>query len=108
MVTRRGFVAAGVVMASTAMTVEWAASPGVVSMYGLISKVHAVPGQRGALISILVDGAAGMPGCLSYVVAHDLTNPDAIWITEDGTAKRVTKRRSPCRRFRRRSPREGR
>jgi quinol monooxygenase YgiN len=23
-----------------------------------------------------------MPGCLSYVVARDPTNPDAIWITE--------------------------
>ena len=23
-----------------------------------------------------------MPGCLSYVVAHDTTEPDAIWITE--------------------------
>ncbi len=83
MVTRRGFfIATGVVMASTAMTVEWASPPGGMSMYGLISKVHAVPGQSGALISILVDGAAGMPGCLSYVVAQDLTNPDAIWITE--------------------------
>lgn len=51
-------------------------------MYGLIGKIKAVPGQRDALISILLEGIAGMPGCLSYVVAQDQTDPDAIWVTE--------------------------
>ena len=51
-------------------------------MYGLIGKMKAVPGQRDALISILLDGVSGMPGCQSYVVAQDPTDPDAIWITE--------------------------
>lgn len=51
-------------------------------MYGLIGKARAVPGQRDALISILLDGVSGMPGCLSYVVAQDPADPDAIWITE--------------------------
>lgn len=51
-------------------------------MYGLISKMKVVPGQRDKLISILVEGIAGMPGCLSYIVAHDPTDPDAIWVTE--------------------------
>jgi len=51
-------------------------------MYGLISKVDVVSGQRDALVSILLEGVAGMPGCLSYVVANDPENPDAIWITE--------------------------
>lgn len=51
-------------------------------MYGLIGKMIAVPEQRDALISILVDGVAGMPGCLSYVVAKDPTDPNAVWITE--------------------------
>ncbi len=32
MVTRRSFIATGVVMASTAMTAEWASSPGGVSI----------------------------------------------------------------------------
>lgn len=32
--------------------------------------------------AILVEDVAGMPGCLSYVVARDATDPDAIWITE--------------------------
>jgi quinol monooxygenase YgiN len=51
-------------------------------MYGLISKFKAIPGQRAALTRILLDGAAGMPGCLSYVVAIDPTDGDTIWITE--------------------------
>jgi quinol monooxygenase YgiN len=51
-------------------------------MYGLIGKLKVLPGQRDALITILLDGIAGMPGCLSYVVARDLTDADAIWITE--------------------------
>ena len=51
-------------------------------MYGLIRKMKVVPGQRDALISILIEGISGMPGCLSYIVAQDPTDPDAIWITE--------------------------
>lgn len=51
-------------------------------MYGLIGKMKAVPGQRDALISILLEGVSGMPGCLNYVVAQDPADADAIWITE--------------------------
>lgn len=51
-------------------------------MDGLIGKMVAVPGQRDALVSILLQGIGGMPGCLSYVVAHDPSDPDALWITE--------------------------
>ena len=51
-------------------------------MYGLIGKILAVPGEREALIDILLEGVAGMPGCLSYIVARDLADGDAIWVTE--------------------------
>lgn len=51
-------------------------------MYGLIGKVTALPGQRDALIGVLLEGINDMPGCLSYVVAGDSTDNDAIWITE--------------------------
>ncbi len=34
-------------------------------MYGLIGRMTAVSGQRDALIDILIQGVAGMPGCLS-------------------------------------------
>ncbi|NOT63614.1 MAG: antibiotic biosynthesis monooxygenase [Acidobacteria bacterium] len=51
-------------------------------MYGLIGKMVAVAGKRDALIAILLEGVAGMPGCLSYVVARDPKDADALWITE--------------------------
>ena len=51
-------------------------------MYGLIGKMLATPGNRDALAEILLQGIAGMPGCLSYIVAQDPTNPDALWVTE--------------------------
>ena len=51
-------------------------------MYGLIGKMIAATGQRDALIELILEGADAMPGCLSYVVAKDAANPDAIWITE--------------------------
>ena len=51
-------------------------------MYGLIGKVSAVAGQRDALAAVLLEGTRGMPGCLSYVIATDATDSDALWITE--------------------------
>lgn len=51
-------------------------------MYGLICKMKAVPGQRDALIAILLEGVSDMPGCLSYVVAQDPADADAVWLTE--------------------------
>lgn len=51
-------------------------------MYGLIGKMTAVSGQRDALINILLDGVSSMPGCISYIVARDPADADAIWITE--------------------------
>ncbi|MCD9031775.1 antibiotic biosynthesis monooxygenase [Luteimonas sp. Y-2-2-4F] len=51
-------------------------------MYGLIGKMKAQPGRRDELIAILLEGLSGMSGCLSYIVAQDPTDPDAIWVTE--------------------------
>lgn len=50
--------------------------------YGLIGKMIATPGDRDALIAILQEGTAAMPGCLSYILAEDPTDANAIWITE--------------------------
>ena len=52
------------------------------NMYGLIGKAVAVEGKRDEFIKILLDGVGGMPGCLSYVVAKDPADTNAIWITE--------------------------
>ena len=51
-------------------------------MYGLIGKMVATPGRRDALAAIILGGTDAMPGCLSYVVAKDPRDGDALWITE--------------------------
>ena len=51
-------------------------------MYGLLGKITTVRGKREELIAALLGGTGSMPGCLSYVVARDTTDPDGIWITE--------------------------
>lgn len=51
-------------------------------MHGLIGKMIAIDGKRDELIRIMLDGVAGMPGCLSYVVAKDPKDKNAVWITE--------------------------
>jgi quinol monooxygenase YgiN len=51
-------------------------------MFGLITKFKTAAGQRDALIAILTTGATSMPGCLSYIVAKDAAEADAVWITE--------------------------
>ena len=51
-------------------------------MYGLIGKVTATAGQRDELASVLLTGTEAMPGCLSYIIAVDPAEPDALWITE--------------------------
>lgn len=51
-------------------------------MYGLIGKFMAVTGQRDALATTLLEGTGDMPGCLSYIIAADAADPDALWVTE--------------------------
>jgi len=51
-------------------------------MYGLIGRIIATEGRRAELAAILLEGAGGMPGCLSYVVATDPADPNALWVTE--------------------------
>jgi quinol monooxygenase YgiN len=52
------------------------------TMYGLIGKVTVGPGQRDAFAAILLEGGQAMPGCLSYIIAADPADADALWITE--------------------------
>jgi quinol monooxygenase YgiN len=51
-------------------------------MYGLIGKMSVVPGKRDELAAILLESTKAMPGCLSYVIATDPADADALWITE--------------------------
>lgn len=51
-------------------------------MYGLIGKMTSKPGQRDALLALVLRGAENMPGCLSYIIAKDTGDENAVWITE--------------------------
>jgi quinol monooxygenase YgiN len=55
-------------------------------MYGLIGKMSAVAGKRDELAAILLGGTGTMPGCLSYIVATDPRDDNALWITEVWTS----------------------
>ena len=52
------------------------------SKFGLIGKMRAVAGKRDELAAILSESTTAMPGCISYVIARDPSDPDALWITE--------------------------
>ncbi|WP_425996118.1 putative quinol monooxygenase [Caulobacter sp. DWR1-3-2b1] len=80
-IDRRNVLAAGVAVAASGAPLA-AISKEQASMYGLIGQMMAAPGKRDELIAILGEGTQAMPGCLSYIVAKDATNADAIWITE--------------------------
>jgi len=56
-------------------------------MFGLIGKMTAVQDKRDELIAILLEGVANMPGCSSYIVATDTSDPNAIWVTEAWDSK---------------------
>ena len=46
-----------------------------------------VEGKRDEMVAILLAGVSGMPGCLSYIVATDPADANAIWITEAWDSK---------------------
>jgi quinol monooxygenase YgiN len=79
---RRDFLVTGAMMIAT---VGAAASPLAQrgeTMYGLIVKMIAADGRRDELIAILFGSVSNMPGCLSYIIAKDTTDSNALWITE--------------------------
>lgn len=51
-------------------------------MYGLIGRIIAQPGKRDELLGLLLDGTGEMPGCVSYIISRDPSEPDSIWVTE--------------------------
>ena len=78
---RREVLAGGLAMAMAGGAAA-AQTPGGSAMHGLIGRMRAVPGRRDELLAILLEGTAEMPGCLSYIVALDPADADAVWITE--------------------------
>jgi len=85
-VVRRTALAGGLVVAALA-SVSTVQAQETKPMYGLIGQMKAAPGKRDDLVAILSEGTGGMPGCLSYIVAKDAADADALWITEVWTDK---------------------
>ena len=56
-------------------------------MYGMIGRIKAQSGKRAELAAILLEGTATMPGCLSYIVAEDMADPDTLVVTEAWDSK---------------------
>ncbi len=83
-ILRRDLLAGGFAVAALATTAN---AQEKTPMYGLIGQMLAAPGKRDELLAILGEGTNEMPGCLSYVIAKDPNNADALWITEVWTDK---------------------
>jgi quinol monooxygenase YgiN len=90
-IERRAVLAGGLALAAVAAPSLTQAkenkAPMDKGMYGLIGQMKAAPGKRDELVAILSEGTEGMPGCLSYIVAKDAADADALWITEVWTDK---------------------
>lgn len=80
--TRRDLALSAPAALAALASFEPADAESATPMYGLISQLTALPGRREELARILLSGTAGMPGCLSYVIAADPAQGDALWITE--------------------------
>ena len=83
-IIRRDVLAGGLAVAALAATADAQEKR---PMYGLIGQMLAAPGKRDDLLAILSEGTSDMHGCLSYVIAKDPNNADALWITEVWTDK---------------------
>jgi quinol monooxygenase YgiN len=51
-------------------------------VWGMIARITTLHGKRDQMISILSESTASLPGCLSYIVAKDLSDEDVLWINE--------------------------
>lgn len=51
-------------------------------MHGLIGKMTIAAGKRDEVLGILLGSTTAMPGCLSYIIAKDPNDENAVWITE--------------------------
>jgi quinol monooxygenase YgiN len=51
-------------------------------MYGLFGDLRAIPGQRDALVAILLENTTEMPDCNSDIVAQDPADDVAVWVSE--------------------------
>lgn len=79
---RRTFIRSAALALLAGGAVQLRAGGIMEEIYGIIGQMKAVPGKRAELVAILLAGTRDMPGNLAYLIAEDLDDPDAIWITE--------------------------
>ena len=68
-----------------ACTVGFVLQGSSMTRFGLHGKLTAQPGQRDALLAVLLEAAdlvGAAPGCEIYFVSTSHTEADAIWVTE--------------------------
>lgn len=85
MIDRRRLV--GGATLATLLGAAVTATPALPNAYGSVGRIRAKPGERDALAALILAGASDLPGCLSYVVAEDLADADALWVVETWTDK---------------------
>ncbi|WP_240913777.1 antibiotic biosynthesis monooxygenase [Sphingomonas sp. HDW15A] len=51
-------------------------------LYGMIGQMKAAPGKRAELLGYLTEASGEMLGNLLYLVAEDVADADALWVTE--------------------------
>lgn len=82
MIERREFIGTAALALLAGAAPGLAAGGDMEEIYGLIGQLNAAPGKRAELVAILLEASTAMEGNLLYLVAEDLEDPDAIWITE--------------------------
>jgi quinol monooxygenase YgiN len=73
MLARRTFVLGAAAMAAQGDNLE---------RFAMFGKFVAKPGQRDALVTLLLEASADMPGCLVYTVHVSAAEPESIWVYE--------------------------
>ena len=51
-------------------------------MYGLTVKITTLDGKRDELSAILLEGTKDMLGNISYIISHDISDANVLWINE--------------------------
>jgi len=82
-IDRRTLMAASAILAMGGPAAAKRGTP----MYGMIGRIKAQPGRRAELAAVLLEGTGTMPGCLNYVVAEDMADPDTLIVTEAWDSK---------------------
>jgi quinol monooxygenase YgiN len=70
---------------SPVVTGDW-----LVNRFGMTTRLVVYPGQRGALVDLLLVAAervADASGCYLYVVSTSTEEPDAVWVSEAWRSK---------------------